>query len=250
MKIMMIPTCIINILISGIIDTSTITTLTTKTHYENSSNKYDEYSNKYDTINSGIAALLLGINSMRNEAGKSVSGNTLEIAIGTALQSDFFDWNKITSFNGIDNSNGMLDKAYEKINNNINKKNSIPIELKVMDATKLDFQSNHFDTVIDTFSMCVFPDPEKVLKEMVRVVKDDGKIILLENSISTNPIIRTIQDVSEPLVTPLSKGCKWNVDVPQLARDQGLRNIEYKDINSGTIMLGIYSKIDTIIDDR
>jgi len=133
-----------------------------------------------------------------------------------------------------------LDKANNKIKSS--SQNKIPIDLTTMDATQLAYQSKKFDTVIDTFSMCVFPEPSDVLKEMVRVVKDDGKIILLENSVSTNPILRSIQDFFEPIVTPFSKGCKWNVDVPELAKDEGLETIEYKDIQSGTIMLGIYTK--------
>ena len=204
------------------------------------SSSYDDYSTKYDVINSGITTQLLGIDAMRSAAGEYASGSTLEIAIGTALQSDYYDWNKIRSFYGIDNSIGMLDIANNKIKSSSQSK--VPIELTTMDATQLAYQSNNFDTVIDTFSMCVFPEPSQVLKEMVRVVKDNGKIILLENSVSTNPILRSLQDLFEPIVTPYSKNCRWNVDVPELAKNEGLKSIEYKDIQSGTIMLGVYTK--------
>ena len=202
---------------------------------------YDTYSVKYDDINSGIATKILGIDEMRSKASDYVNDNVLEIAIGTGLQSEFYDWNRIKSFSGIDNSVGMLDQANNKINT-INKNKNIPIELKSMDAKKLSYESNKFDTVIDTFSMCVFSEPSEILKEMVRVVKDDGKIILLENSVSRNPTIKIIQDIFEPIVTPFSKGCKWNVNVPELAKNQGLKEVDYIAIQSGTIMLGIYNK--------
>jgi ubiquinone/menaquinone biosynthesis C-methylase UbiE len=206
-----------------------------------SSSSYDNYSIKYDNINSGITTKILGIDEMRSKVNNYINNNVLEIAIGTGLQSEFYDWNKIKSFNGIDNSIGMLDQAYNKINI-INKNKNIPIELKSMDATKLLYESNTFDTVIDTFSMCVFSEPSNVLKELIRVVKDDGNIILLENSVSTNPMIKFIQNIFEPIVTPFSKGCKWNVNVPELAEKQGLKKVDYIDIQSGTIMLGIYNK--------
>ena len=238
---MLISSWFINTLISLNLNTMNIPiTMNIPSTLTIAQTQYDEYSNKYDIINSGLTTSLLGIDQIRNEAGKQVSGNVLEIAIGTALQSDYYDWNKITSFNGIDNSIGMLDKASDKIKGI--SQNKVPIQLTTMDATKLKFESNKFDTVIDTFSMCVFPEPSDVLKEMIRVVKDDGKIILLENSVSTNPILKTIQNIFEPIVTPFSKDCKWNVDIPQLAKEEGLQNIKYLDIQSGTIMLGIYNK--------
>ena len=42
---------------------------------------------------------------------------------------------------------------------------------EVMDAKSLNFQDNSFDSVIDTFSLCVIDDPYQAVKEMARVVK-------------------------------------------------------------------------------
>ena len=42
---------------------------------------------------------------------------------------------------------------------------------EVMDAKALAFKDNIFDSVIDTFSLCVIDDPTQAVKEMARVVK-------------------------------------------------------------------------------
>lgn len=50
-----------------------------------------------------------------------------------------------------------------------------------MDGHDLKFEDNSFDTVVDTFGLCSYNDPIKVLHEMKRVCKKDGKIILIEH---------------------------------------------------------------------
>jgi ubiquinone/menaquinone biosynthesis C-methylase UbiE len=47
---------------------------------------------------------------------------------------------------------------------------SRPAEFILMDGHTLHFDDNTFDTVVDTFGLCSFEEPEKVLEEMQRVV--------------------------------------------------------------------------------
>jgi methyltransferase OMS1, mitochondrial len=99
--------------------------------------------------------------------------------------------------------------------------------------------------VIDTFSLCVINDPLKSVQEMTRVVKPvTGKVVLLENNISKIPLLAAIQNLLEPLVTHMSKDCRWNVDVHELAVKAGLEEIEayHRDVDLGTIVLGVYQK--------
>lgn len=69
-------------------------------------------------------------------------------------------------------------------------------------------------------------------------------VILLENSLSLNPLLAKVQDFTEAIITPLSKGCRWNVNIPALAKEAGLEFKEGKDIQLGTIMYGVYKKTD------
>lgn len=77
---------------------------------------------------------------------------------------------------------------------------------------------------------------------MARVITEDGKIVLLENSRSDVKVLGFLQDILEPLVTPISKNCKWNIDIDTISSKIGLIKDNTKSMKSqlGTISLGVY----------
>lgn len=50
-----------------------------------------------------------------------------------------------------------------------------------MDVARMSFPARSFDTVVDTFGLCSFEDPQAALREMERVCQDQGQILLLEH---------------------------------------------------------------------
>lgn len=203
---------------------------------------YDFFHDKYDQLNGEkdvSPAIILGIDKIRDAASTFVTGNVLEIAVGTGLQLPHYEWSKIKSFVGVDESEGMMFEANKRLA-------TLPVtvsrKLQYMDASKINFPTSNFDTVVDTFSFCVFSDPQSVINEMVRVVKPEGRIVLLENSRSDNIFVAIYQDLTEPILTPVSKGCKWNVDVTDLATKAGLLSVSEQRFDLGTILLGVYEK--------
>ena len=53
------------------------------------------------------------------------------------------------------------------------------------DVQAMPFENSSFDCVVDTFSLCVFPDPLAALLEMARVLRPTGVALLLEHSRSS-----------------------------------------------------------------
>ncbi|WP_254844055.1 class I SAM-dependent methyltransferase [Virgibacillus dokdonensis] len=94
----------------------------------------------------------------------------------------------------MDFSPGMLKRAKEKAN-----QLGRTFELLEMDAQNLAFPDNTFDTVITTCVFCSVPDPIKGLKEMKRVTKPTGKILMLEHMRSEHKLIGKLMDILNPI---------------------------------------------------
>jgi len=78
---------------------------------------------------------------------------------------------------GIDLGEPLLDLGRELIEKAAIKSN---IVLKKGDVENLEFDDNSFDLVINTFMLHVVENPVRMLNEMERVAKPDGKIIITD----------------------------------------------------------------------
>ncbi|GAB6151340.1 class I SAM-dependent methyltransferase [Desulfosporosinus burensis] len=148
--------------------------------------RYNRTSRFYDLMDRMIKP------NLRTKVIGQASGNVLEIGVGTGSNLAFYPPGcEVTA---IDLSTGMLKKAKEKVSDA-----KIPVKLMEMDAQNLKFPDNTFDTVIATCVFCSVPDPIMGLKEIKRVCKPNGKVILLEHVRSDNPILGKIMDILDPL---------------------------------------------------
>ena len=77
---------------------------------------------------------------------------------------------------------------------------AVAADLRVGDVQALDFPDNSFDTVIATFVFCSVPDPVQGLRELGRVVKPGGQILLLEHVRVDRPLMGRAMDLLSPLV--------------------------------------------------
>jgi len=70
----------------------------------------------------------------------------------------------------------------------------VPVTLLEMDAEHMNFPDGTFDSVIATCVFCSVPNPVAGLREIGRVCKPEGKIVLLEHMRSANPLVGWFMD--------------------------------------------------------
>ena len=196
------------------------------------SRAYDRYAASYDDLDGGaFAADTLGLDATRRALLAKARGDVLELGVGTGLNLPGYDATRVTSLTAVDISEGMLEKAKARAQTLqtsaglfVDKEGRRTITFAVADAERLPFPDASFDCVVDTFSLCVFADPEAALREVRRVLKPDGVALLVEHTKSkTVPLLGAYQDLVAAPVTKMSKGCAWNQDVVAMATRAGLR---------------------------
>jgi len=173
---------------------------------------YELYAPVYDFIFDWIFAP--GREAAIRHLGLRSSESVLEVGIGTGLNLPLYP--ATCRLTGIDLSQEMLDKAVERVQTL-----AMPdVTLKVMDATSMDFADNEFDKALATYTISAVPDPVAVLREMRRVVKPDGVIVILNHFRSERRVMGHLEDLVAPICTRL--GWKSNLALRPLLDQVGL----------------------------
>jgi phosphatidylethanolamine/phosphatidyl-N-methylethanolamine N-methyltransferase len=147
----------------------------------------------------------------------------LEVGVGTGINASLYPSH--CHVTGIDLSTSMLDKARERVA----RQGLRNIRLLEMDAAALTFADNSFDIVYAPYLVSVVPDPVLVVKEMRRVCRPGGRIIILNHFRSANPVLSRIERAISPLTVHI--GFKADLDLPGFLAQADLQPISIEKVN-------------------
>lgn len=154
--------------------------------------RYDRIAGVYNIMESMMNSRLL--NKYRQELFTQITGpQVLEVGVGTGVNLPFYP--KDVELTAIDLSPKMLSYARKRA-----ERLELDVELRLMDVQSLNFPDDSFDTVITTCVFCSVPDPLQGLREINRVLKPDGYLLMLEHVLSERPIAKLIMEMLNPIV--------------------------------------------------
>ncbi|KAG5467272.1 hypothetical protein CUR178_00913 [Leishmania enriettii] len=108
-------------------------------------------------------------------------------------------------------------------------------DVKRVRSESLDiFQDGEFDCVVDMFGLCHLRDPVMSLRQMQRVVKPSGMILLLEHGASPYPPVNWFLNYFEQQHKVNTHGCKWNSPIRQYLQESRLEVKEMRNMHYGT----------------
>lgn len=157
--------------------------------------RYDRLAPFFDLLEAPMEGLLF--KPWRQRLWEQAIGHhILEVGVGTGKNFDYYP--KGVRMTAIDFSPAMLKRAAQaKVRKNVS------VDLNLMDVQSLSYADNSFDTVVATFVFCSVPMPVKGLKELYRVCKPGGQVLLLEHVISSKPVLAKLMNWLNPLVVRL-----------------------------------------------
>ncbi len=176
--------------------------------------KYDAFAPSYDWAE-GFLELLFGIKRMRRGLLRSARGKVLEVGVGTGNSLPGYSRDCVVT--GVDISRGMMQQARKR-----NGRLGRAAQWAQMDTHSLGFADGVFDTVVDTLCLCTYGEPVRALKEMARVCRPDGRVLLLEHGRSGRGTLARMQDRwAEWHESAL--GCVWNREPQDYVAQAGLK---------------------------
>jgi phosphatidylethanolamine/phosphatidyl-N-methylethanolamine N-methyltransferase len=159
------------------------------------------------------------IEKMRIRPGTRV----LEVGVGTGINLGMYP--RTATITGIDLSSRMLDKAKKRIT----EKGLENCDVMEMDATKMTFADNSYDVVYAPYVISVVPDPVAVAKEMYRVCRPGGRVVILNHFKSFNPLMSKIETAISPMTVHI--GFTADLDLPRFLEQAELRPKSIEKVN-------------------
>lgn len=185
---------------------------------------YDKFAKGYDKAFAPLEKRFLS--KWRAETLSYLPENSkiLEIGAGTGANFQFYPVSKCAVASEI--SLEMLEFARNKAGE---------IRLVQAGAEALPFAANSFDAAFATLVFCSIPNPRNAFAELQRIVKQGGKIVLLEH-VRPPGLLGLTFDFLNILTVPLIED-HFNRQTAKIAENAGLKILEVKEKARGIVNL-------------
>ncbi|HZJ87242.1 MAG TPA: class I SAM-dependent methyltransferase [Erysipelothrix sp.] len=169
----------------------------------------------YDIFMAPLESLYL--KKIRKEIMPKAYGKVLEIGFGNGANMKYYNHNQIKELHALDIKETM--RQYKDV------------KYHVFDAKKLPFEDESFDTVVLTLALCSIENVKSALREIQRILKEDGLYLFVEHEAPSNKHFKKLFNTLNPLWKKMTKGCQINLKTHTQIKKAGFKlNHQHKHI--------------------
>ena len=164
-----------------------------------------------------------GFQKKRAQIVPKACGRVLEIGIGSGLNFEFYNFDKVSEIVGVDPAVSSVAIAKSRALNCQSK-----ISFIESTAESIELESSSFDSVVIGYSLCTIPNPIQALAEAHRLLKPNGSLLFMEHGLAPEPNIQKWQNRVAPFWKKIGGGCNLNRNIEELIL---LGGFTFKDLN-------------------
>src|SRR5712692_3775099 len=153
--------------------------------------------------------------TVRARVCEGLRGEVVEIGFGTGLNAAYYP-GEVTKILAVEPSTVCMQLAQPRIT-----RTTASVELAGLNGEHLDLPSEHFDSVLSTWTLCTIPNLARALEEIRRVLKPGGSFHFVEHGHAPDATVARWQERLEPLNKRLAGGCHLTRRIPDSIEQAG-----------------------------
>jgi ubiquinone/menaquinone biosynthesis C-methylase UbiE len=142
-------------------------------------------------------------------------GDVVEVGFGTGLNARYYP-TEVTRVLAIEPSAVCMRIAEPRI-----ARSSVPVEQAGLNGERLELDSEKFDAVLSTWTLCTISNLTAAMGEIRRVLKPGGALHFVEHGHAPDPKVQRWQRRIEPLNKRFAGGCHLTRHIPDLIEQAG-----------------------------
>lgn len=154
---------------------------------------------------------------LRRELLQNAVGDVIEIGFGSGLNLPHYPA-AVRSVTAVEPNDGMLDRSVARVT-----AFGRPVGIVSGRAERMPLRDETFDTAVSTLTLCSVQDPSAVLRELRRVLRPSGKLLVLEHGRAEDPRVAHWQDRLNRMQNIVACGCNLNRPVVAIVEAGGFR---------------------------
>ena len=155
------------------------------------------------------------LHAYRERACADLEGRVVEVGFGSGLNIPFYP-DTVAHVTAVEPGDGGWRLAHKRVVGT-----RVPISRADIDAARLPFEDDSFDSALSTWTLCTIPDVEGALAEVRRVLKPGGTLHFIEHGLSPETTIARKQHRFNGLQKKLFGGCHLDRPIADLITGAG-----------------------------